>query len=221
MNEDLTNNFLKEKNSIIYVYRDYALKKIEIKDIYKIIKNETISINFKNWTIKIKKEYIKNFKKIENPDETYDLIDNWFYYNTVSCVKNYLYYENFSIVNFDNPFDEKELSKYKILNILIENIDERCIYTFNLRDLQMVILLIEDKTWAVKNQFKNRLKKIVYNNTILDHEKLNYLNIFEEIALSSCQEIKIEIEFEKKNHKFMVSYPEFKNGIGYEIVEYL
>jgi hypothetical protein len=36
-------------------------------------------------------------------------------------IKNYLYYEDFSIVNFDNPFDGEELKKYKILNIIIEN----------------------------------------------------------------------------------------------------
>jgi hypothetical protein len=75
-------------------------------------------------------------------------------------IKNYLRYEEFSIINFDNPFDKKEVEKYKVLEILIENKEIFSTYIFKKKELQMAVLLIENKIWAVKSQFKTEAIKI-------------------------------------------------------------
>jgi hypothetical protein len=83
----------------------------------------------------------------------------------------------------------------------------------------LAVMMIENKTWAVDTQFGIKTKNIIVNDKNIEPNTINYLDLFEEAQEKDI--ISIEIEYEHENHKFMVSYPEFKNGIGYKIVIYV
>jgi hypothetical protein len=85
----------------------------------------------------------------------------------------------------------------------------------------MAVLLIENKIWAVKSQFKTEAIKIEWDDKKFDPKNKNYLDFFEELCTNEKEEIIIKITFENEIHKHMLTYPEFKNNKNFKTIKYL
>lgn len=193
------NKILKTDIGTIYIVNDLKYIELNLKNIKGILKYKKKIF----WTKKIVQIDTNNFVKKEEIADNLE-ISKWYQIISKNEVINYLKYFRMYFISQDYPFSDRELY-YEIKSLKVFNKENICKIEFSKKDIQLLVNLIDTKTWILLKIYNVSLLEMYLNNVKYDFQKNSVLSFSEYLINNNIN--KITLVFDSEEHMYLITYP--------------